>query len=398
MADAPESEKTTLGVILFSRTSLNIPIRLTYFFLPAIARGLGVSLAAASVLVSARSAMGIVAPVLGSQSDRWGGRKLMGLGLALLVVGAGLTFGLPWYWLALFAFGLFGLAKSAYDPAMQVYVGRRVPYARRGRALGLAELAWSGALLVMPLCGWLMARAGWRSPFGLIAVLGIVSWWLTRRVLPPSGAGARNHGGKTARLRDDLLALSQSIRILGRDPQARLALLISALLMFAQDTTFIVYAAWLEDSFGLTVTALGLVTLVVGVAELNAELGVALLSDRVGKRRAVFLSLIFTGCGYLLLPRMTGSLVAALAGTAFVILGFEFSIVGLIPIISGLNATARGTLMSLNMSATSVGRMVAAPLAVVLYQPGDITRNGLLSAIVCLVLLVLLTQLRERGH
>jgi predicted MFS family arabinose efflux permease len=95
---------------------------------------------------------------------------------------------------------------------------------------------------------------------------------------------------------------------------------------------------------------------------------------------------------------MTGSLVAALAGTAFVILGFEFSIVGLIPIISGLNATERGTLMSLNMSATSVGRMVAAPLAVVLYQPGDITRNGLISAIVCLVLLVLLTQLRERGH
>jgi hypothetical protein len=50
------------------------------------------------------------------------------------------------------------------------------------------------------------------------------------------------------------------------------------------------------------------------------------------------------------------------------------------------------------MSATSVGRVVAAPLAVALYQPGDITRNGLISAIVCLVLLVLLTQLRERGH
>jgi predicted MFS family arabinose efflux permease len=95
---------------------------------------------------------------------------------------------------------------------------------------------------------------------------------------------------------------------------------------------------------------------------------------------------------------MTGSLWAALAGTALVILGFEFSIVGLIPIVSGLNATARGTLMSLNMSATSVGRVVAAPLAVALYRSADITRNGLLSAIVCLVVLALLTQLRERGH
>jgi predicted MFS family arabinose efflux permease len=194
------------------------------------------------------------------------------------------------------------------------------------------------------------------------------------------------------------LALSRSIRYLWRDPQARLALLISALLVLAQDTMFIVYGAWMEDRFGLTVTALGLVTLVVGVAELNAELGVALLSDRLGKRRALFLSLVLTGCGYLILPQMTANLLVALVGTAFVIFFFEFSIVGLIPIVSGLNATARGTLMSLNVSATSVTRVVAAPLAVALYQSGDLTRNGLFAALVCGVLLGLLTQLRERGH
>jgi predicted MFS family arabinose efflux permease len=95
---------------------------------------------------------------------------------------------------------------------------------------------------------------------------------------------------------------------------------------------------------------------------------------------------------------LTGSLTAAAVGTAFVILVFEFSIVGLIPIISGLNATARGTLMSLNVAAISVGRVVAAPLAVALYEPGDLTRNGLVAATLCLVLLGLLTQLRERGY
>jgi predicted MFS family arabinose efflux permease len=154
----------------------------------------------------------------------------------------------------------------------------------------------------------------------------------------------------------------------------------------------------MEDRFGMTVTALGVVTLVFGVAELVAEVGVALLSDRLGKRRAVFLSVIGAGCGYLLLPQLAGSLVAALAGTAFVILAFEFSIVGLIPIVSGLNASARGTLMSLNVAAVSVGRMIAAPLAVALYRPGDLTRNGPVSAMACLVLLGLLFHLRERSH
>jgi predicted MFS family arabinose efflux permease len=394
---APASEKATLSVILFSRINLNVPVRLTYFFLPAISRGLGLSLYAASTLVSVRSLTGIVAPLFGAQTDRWGGRQVMTLGLGFLVVGAGLTAGLPWYGLVLFAFGLLGLAKSAYDPAMQAYVGRRVPYAQRARALGLVELAWSGALLVMPFCGWLIDQANWRAPFALVAVLGVFSWWLTRRTLAYGPEGAPRQRTAAGR-RDDLVALAHNMRHLWRDRQARLALTIGALLIFAQDSLFVVYGAWMEDRFGLTVTQLGLVTLVVGVAEVSAELGVALLSDRLGKRRAVFLSLMLATCGYLLLPQLTGSLLAALAGTAFVILGFEYSIVGLIPIVSGLNGTARGTLMSLNVAAMSVGRMVAAPLGVALYRPGDLTRNGLTSAMVCLVLLGLLSQLHERGH
>jgi predicted MFS family arabinose efflux permease len=390
--DRASSEKAALGVILFARVNLNLPVRLTYFFLPVIGRGLGVSLSAAGALVSVRSLTGVVAPLFGALCDQLGGRRVMILGLVLLVAGAGLTAGLPWYGMALLGFGVLGLSKSAYDPAMQAYVGQRVPYERRGRVLGLVELAWSGSLLVMPLCGWLIQRVGWRVPFLLVAILGVLGWWLTRQMLPPDsddGAGEGERG---------LKGPLRAIGYLWRDRDARLALTITALLMLAQDNLMVVYGAWMEDRFGLSVTALGLVTLVFGGAEVLAELGVALLSDRLGKRRAVFLSLVFTGCGYLLLPQLTGSLANALLGTAFVVLAFEFSIVGLIPIVSGLNATARGTLMSLNVAAASVGRMVAAPLAVALYRPGDLTRNGPVSALTCLLLLGLLALLRERGH
>lgn len=395
---ASKSENLTLGVILFSRTSLNIPVRLSYFFLPAITRGLGVSLYAGSTLVSARSLAGVVAPLFGSESDRRGGRQVMSLGLVFLIVGTALVAGLPWYALVLFGFGLLGISKSAYDPAMQSYVGQRVPYERRGRALGLVELAWSGALLAMPLCGWLIGHVSWRAPFALVVVLGGISWWLTRRILTPAPQEMERVQADGRRLRDGLAALSHSIHYLWQDPQARLALIISALLTLAQDSVLVVYGAWIEDSFGLTLTALGLFTLVISLAELTAELGVAFFSDRVGKRRAVFTSVALLGFGYWLLPRLTGSLTVAAVGTAFVVLVFEFSIVGLIPIISGLNATARGTLMSLNVAAISVGRVVAAPLAVALYEPGDLTRNGLVAAMLCLVLLGLLTRLRERGH
>lgn len=386
------SEKTVLSVILLARFSFNMPVRITYFFLPAISRGLGVSLAAASALVSVRSLTGMGAPLFGLLSDRHGGRRVMVLGVVLLILGAAITAGLPWYGVALFGFGALGISKSAFDPAMQAYVGQRVAYDRRGRVLGVAELAWSGALLGMPLCGWLIERGGWRAPFALFVVLGVVALWLMRVLPPDPERGASDSRG------EDLTHLMKMLRHLWQDRQTRLVVTISALLMVAQENVMVVYGAWMEDRFGLTVTTLGIVTLVFFGAEMVAELGVAFISDRLGKRRAIFISLMMTICGYLLLPQLSGSLVLALLGTAFMLTTFEFSIVGLIPIVSGLNATARGTLMSLNVAALSAGRMIGAPLAVFLYRSGDLTRNGPVSAMMCLLLLVLLIFVRERGH
>ena len=387
------SEKDILRFILLTRANLNLPFRLTYFFLPPISRGLGVSLQAAGVLVSVRSLMGVAAPLFGVLSDTVGARRVMSLGLALMVVGAALAGGLPWYGAAVLGFAIMGISKSAYDPAMHGYVGHLVPYDRRAQAIGMVELSWSAALLGMPLCGWLIDRISWRAPFVFAAAVGFVTWQLARRTLAPEPETV-----EPGRHRENLARHVRGLRHLWHDRHARLAVAITGLLVFAQDSLMTVYGAWMEDRFGLTVTALGAVTLVVGVSELVAELGVIALSDRLGKRRAVFLSLILTACGYLLLPRATGSLIQGLAATAFLILAFEFSIVGFIPIVSGLNATARSTIMSFNVVATAVGRMIAAPLSIALYTRGDLVRNGLFSAGVCLLVLVLLSRLQEQGH
>lgn len=399
-----ESEKAVLGVTLLVRATINLPLRFAYPFLPAISRGLGVSLTMASALVSVRSLAGMGAPLFGVLVDRRGGRWVMALGLALMILGTTLVAGLPAYGAALVGFGMIGLAKSAYDPAMQAYISQRVPYERRGQALGIAELSWSATWLGMPLGGWLIDHLSWRAPFAAIAVVGLLGWWLTRRALAANQASHQNPPGlqnvplPRAQRKEVLADLFLSFNHLWHDRHARLALVVTVALMLAQDNLIVVYGAWMEDAFGLTVTALGLASLVIGVAEAIAELGVALLSDRLGKRRAVSLGLALTAGGYLLLPRLTGNLTAALVGTAFAILVFEFSVVSFIPLVSGLSATARGTLMSLNVAALSAGRMIAAPLAVALYRPGDLTRNGLLSAAMCLLSLGLLSLIRERGH
>jgi predicted MFS family arabinose efflux permease len=306
--------------------------------------------------------------------------------------------GLPWYGVAVVAFGLIGLAKMAFDPAMQVFIGKRVPYERRGRALGLAELAWAVALLAMPICGWLIEAVSWRTPFLVLGLIGIPVWWLTRRALPADPGADAVAEWEGWGIRRTLTSLIVQVRTVGQDGQSVLALTTMALIGFAQINVLVVYGAWMEDRFGLTVSSLGVVTLVIGAAELAAELAVAFVSDRFGKRRSLFVSVIFTGLAYLALPHLTGSLAAALVGTAVMTFFFEFTIVGLLPLVSGMNAEARGTVMSLTRAAGSASRAIAAPLGVALYTAGDLARNGPVSALACLLLLMVLLRLRERGH
>ena len=63
----------------------------------------------------------------------------------------------------------------------------------------------------------------------------------------------------------------------------------------------------------------------------------------------------------LLLPTLAGlGLVAALAGVVLVVLNFEFAIVSLLPLVTEMAPGARASLLSLNVTAFSLGRMVGA--------------------------------------
>lgn len=397
-AEPAAGGETGLVVILIARIIANVPYRLSTFFLPAISRGLNVSLSGGGALVSVGSLMGLLAPFFGAYSDRSGGRRFMVFGTAIFAVGALLMGGAPWYAVALVAYGLIGLAKMAFDSGMHVFLGQRVPYERRGRVLGLAELAWALALLAMPLSGWLIEAVSWRAPYLLLGVVGLPIWWLTCRALPDDLADVGAADGSSTNTGKVVASLVYQIREVFQDPQSLLALSTMALVGFAQINFLVVYGAWMEDGFGLSVSSLGLVTVVIGLAELLAELTVAFVADRVGKRRSVFVSVACTAVAYLVLPYLTSHLALAIAGTAVMTFFFEFSIVAILPLVSGMNAQARGTVMSLGRAAWAISQAVAAPVAVALYVSGDITRNGPLSALACLLVLLVLLRLHERGH
>jgi len=374
-----------LATVLYARLLINAQFRIVYPFLPAISRGLGLPLETTALLVGVRSLAGITSPLYGWLADRGDRRVVMLGGLALLAAGAALVAVAPGFGVALIAFVLLGFSKAAYDPAAQAYVSDAVPYERRGRALGITELSWAGSwLLGVPLAGLLIARFGWQSPFAVIAGLAVLGIFVTLRLRPV----ARSESAADAPAADTQVGPHKRLAWLNWPTAAMLA--VSVLVVTANENLFMVYGVWFESRFGLPVATLGMVSIVISVAELAAAGASAGIVDRVGKHRALLAGLILNALAYLLLPRIAGTLAVTMTAMAVVAMTSEFAIVSALPLVSELAPQARGTVMATNAALVSVGVMIVSVLAPRLWSSGGLTLTTAVSAAMAAIAAVLL--------
>jgi predicted MFS family arabinose efflux permease len=356
--------------ILPARTLINAQFRIAYPFLPAISRGLGVPFEVASLLLTVRGLIGVSSPLFGYLSDRLGRRTIMILGLLTMVAGALLLAAGRSFGVALAAFGLQGLAKPSYDPAMQAHVSDLVPYEHRGRALGITEYSWAGSwLLGVPIAGLLIARAGWQAPSLAIAVLGLGCVVATIRLRDVRGPSARaEDAGRAARRAWSDRWRAHLRPLMTRDTLAVLA--VSALVILASENFFIIYGVWMENQFALAPAALGIVSIVVSLAELSAAILSSVIVDRLGKRRALLGGLTANTGAYLLLPLLAVGFRGGILGLVLLALTAEFSIVTVLPLISELAPSARGTVLAVNTALMSLAAATASIAAPRLWEAG----------------------------
>jgi predicted MFS family arabinose efflux permease len=377
MAARPSTERLAwqVGTATLSRLLLNTSRRFIYPFAPALSRGLGVPLPAITSLIALNQAAGLFSPVFGPLGDRWGYRVMMLAGLSMLAVGMTASGILPYYGVLVLAVLLAGLGKSLYDPALQAYVGERVPYRRRGLVIGVIEFSWAGSSLIgIPLVGLLIDGWGWQAPFLVLGGLAILSVIVMAIVIPADGR--RQHPARSA------TSFGQAWRILRGERAALGAVGFIFFTNLANDNLFVVYGLWLEQNFALSVVALGTATTVIGVAELIGEGLTATISDRIGLVRAVLIGLVLSTLSYALLPLMGHSLPAALAGLFLTFITFEFTIVTAFSLFTEVLPQARGTMMSSLLAAAGVGRMTGALIGGLIWFGGGILAVGLTSALV----------------
>ena len=373
------SIRSHLAAFSLARMVINIGFRMAYPFLPTLARGVGVDLSTIASAVTVRSSLGIAAPLIGPATDRRGRKIGMLVGLGFFIVGMGMMAIWSSYAALFVSFLLVAICKIVFDPAMQSYLGDHVAYKRRGLAVALTEFGWSGAFLLgMPLVAWLIARAGWRAPFPVLALMGLVVMITLWTMLPSDSPPISSRP-----------TYSMAVRAVLAHPSALAALGASLIMSTAYDTVAIVFGAWLEQTFGLQIIALGMASALIGVAEFSGEGLVAGLSDRLGKRRTVALGIAIAAASCLALPLTSSTLPGALAALFFIYIGFEIAIVSAIPLMTELVPGARATVMAGNVAALSLGRAVGASLGPALLSLG-MWANSITAAVLALCSMAIL--------
>ncbi len=344
-------------VVVFTvgRLILNMTQRFVYPFIPAIALRLAAPVSTVQFALAVGRGVGIFSPIFSPLSERYG-RKVVMVGSMALMAAVSL-FGVVFTHIWIFAFIIvaYGVAKVIFDPAMQAYVGDRIPFANRARAWGVIELSWSGALFVSaPLTGFLLDVSSLQVVFLLLFVLLALATGVIWRYLPGD-----------APVRDDTLAprpRPNYWQLVRSNPIMLAALGFTLCILAGQEIFFINYGLWMQQSFDLEITALGLVTVVIGLAEVVGEVTLSVLGDRVGKWRLALISALFTALCFGLLPHTSINLVLALAGMFVLFVFLETAIIASITLFTEVLPTARSLMMSANLSAASLGRLLGAIL------------------------------------
>ncbi len=357
------SQQIILGTLC--KLLLNIGRRFVYPFAPALSRGLDVPLTAITSIIATTQITSLVGLFSGPLADRTGYRFMMQAGLAALAMGMLLCGLAPVYWVVFLGLVLASFGKILFDPALQAFIGKNVPYSKRARAIGTIEISWAGSTLMgIPLLGLVIEYAGLGSSFYIIALLGFVGWVAIGKVFPADKPEKVSRRGAKQ--------LFHSLIQLFKIRPAAGMLAFGFWISLANDNLFVVYGAWFEHDFNISLVSLGFSTIAIGVAELLGEFSTAAFSDRLGLKRSIIIGLVLAIIAYLLLPIIGTSLPLAMVAMFFVFFSFEYTMVTSFSLSTEVLPEARATMMAGFYAAAGLGRMVGVLIGGVLWRTGGI--------------------------
>lgn len=401
------SFRQILSACIATRLAVDTSAQLFNSFLQTVALGLSLDIIRLGRLVSLRSAIGLTAPLFGSAADRYGYRRIMRLALLLSVAGMFLIGSGAGLWSVTVGMIMSGLGLAGFVSPLQAYISEQLPFEKRARGIGMLEYSWALAGVVgLSLMGVLFERVGWQAPFFVLGT-AMLGGWVLFGLLPgtPGRAGQQEKTSarsETTAIPVYFLLAAASGRItdffdFGPNRHSAYAVICAnSLFFFSQLHILIAHGPWLQTEYGLNPSALGLVALCQGLGDLCGSVLVSLITDRIGKKRAVQAGMLGSCLVYSLLPMINVGLVPVIVTLVLMRFTFEYGIVSNISLTSEQAPEQRGKVMSLSMAFGLLGATISGFSGPWMYTNFGVWGLGLpSSACTLLAFLVLTSYARE---
>ena len=368
--DDSYSEETRRHVttLTIARLTSNACFRYAPPFLASISDDFQISLSRLGLaLMITEIAMGI-SPVLGRFVDRMHRRTAMAGGLLAISGAATIAAASPSVWIFVLGMLLIAVAKFIFDIGLASWVNDHVEYEKRGRVIGFTETSWAlGLLIGVTAMGLVASATSWRWGYAVgaisVAVMAIVVM---------------------TRLNGHDVAGSQRSKDTTKYPMPRNGYWIFAAMFFlmaASQTLFVTFGSWLEDEFGFTEAGISAVVFGLGAFELLASVTSARRTDTWGKERStIFGALLILPAGLLLTVGHNNAIIGLIL-LGIYLLGFEFSIVSMLPLSANLIPSSPGRGLGIVLAGGTLGRASMSLIGTAAYDKFGINVPAFIGAI-----------------
>jgi predicted MFS family arabinose efflux permease len=338
---------SVLWPLLFGNFVIGTGVMAVPGTLNEISSSLAIPVATAGQLITAGAVlMALGAPLCAALVAGWDRRRLLALSMlwyALLHLACALAPGfavlLPLRVLAL-------LAPAIFTPQAAACVGLLVPPEQRGRAITFIFLGWSVAsVLGMPIAAFVGGTLGWRSAFGVLALLSVVSAAWVWRSMPD---GVKPPALSAAAWKETL-----------RSRALMTTVAVTVLYAAGQFVLFSYFAPYFKQRLDITPGALSLYFMWFGAFGLVGNMVMSRYIDRIGAPRSVMAGIVLMAISLALFPLGTTLWLAALVSIPWALGCFSSNsaqqarLVGIAPALAAAS-------VALNSSAMYAGQAIGA--------------------------------------
>ena len=363
-----EETRRHVSTLTIARLTSNACFRYAPPFLASISDDFQISLSRLGLALMITEIVMGISPILGRVVDRMHRRTAMAGGLLAISGAATIAAASPSVWIFVLGMLLIAVAKFIFDIGLASWVNDHVEYEKRGRVIGFTETSWAlGLLIGVTAMGLVASATSWRWGYAVgaisVAVMAIVVM---------------------TRLDGHDVAGSQRSKDTTKYPMPRHGYWIFAAMFFlmaASQTLFVTFGSWLEDEFGFTEAGISAVVFGLGAFELLASITSARRTDTWGKERStIFGALLILPAG-LLLTIGHNNQVIGLILLGIYLLGFEFSIVSMLPLSANLIPSSPGRGLGIVLAGGTLGRASMSLIGTAAYEKFGINVPAFIGAV-----------------